>query len=117
MNALRWQTAIGHGGVILWQLYSTSVAWRGGAILQRFLTGLGATPGPGAALFIATCRWWIVVPIVSAVLSFQSIRMIESKPSFAVAVLAGEISVALILNVWWREAFFGTMFSLMGSLG
>ena len=117
MNALRWQSALAHGGAILWQLYSASFAWRGGAILERFLTGLGATPGGGAALFIATCRWWIVVPIVSTVLSFLSIRKIESKPSFAVVVLAGEIGVAFVLNVWWREAFFGTMFSLMGSVG
>jgi len=116
MNALRWQTAIAHGGAILWQLYSASVAWRGGAILQKFLTGMGVTPGPGAALFIATCRWWIVVPVISAVLSLLSIRRIDSKPSFAVAVLAGEIVVAFILNVWWREAWFGTMFELMGKV-
>lgn len=116
MNALRWQSAIAHAGAILWQLYSASVAWRGGVILHKLLTGLGAS-APAAELFIATSRWWIVVPIVSAVLSFLSIRKIESKPSFAVAVLACEIGVAFILNVWWREAFFGTLFSLMGQVG
>ena len=116
MNALRWQTAIAHAGAILWQLYSVSVAWRGGAILQKFLTGMGVTPGPGAALFIATCRWWIVLPIVSIVLSVVSIRRMESRPFFPVIVLAAEIAAAFILNVWWRESFFGTMFALMGQV-
>ena len=116
MNALRWQSAIAHAGAILWQLYSASVAWRGGAVLQKLLHGLGAS-APAAELFIATSRWWVVVPIVSVVLSWMSIRKIESKPSFAIAVLAAEIGVAFVLNVWWREAFFGTLFTLMGQVG
>ena len=117
MNALRWQTAIAHSGVILWQVYSAFNAWRSGAVLEHLLHGLGASYGPGVALFLATCRWWIIVPIVFAVLSVISIRRIETQPKFAVTVLAAEIIVALILNIWWREAWFGPILSLIRQVG
>jgi hypothetical protein len=117
VNALRWQSAIAHGGALLWQLYSASVAWRAGAILEKLLHNMGAEVGPGITLFLVTSRYWVIVPAVFAVLSFVSIRKIETKPRFAVAVLAAEILVALILNIWWRESFFGPLFSLMGKVG
>ena len=117
MNALRWQTAIAHSGVILWQVYSASTAWRSGDVLEHLLHGMGASAGPGVTLFLATCRWWIVVPIFFAVLSIVSIRRIELKPAFAVSVLAAEIIVALILNIWWREAWFGPILNLIRQVG
>jgi len=117
VNALRWQSAIAHGGAILWQVYSALTAWRAGAILEKFLHDMGAEVGPAITVFIVTCRYWLIVPAVFAVLSFVSIRQIESKPKFAVVVLAAEIGVALLLNIWWRESFFQPMFSLMGKVG
>jgi hypothetical protein len=117
VNTLRWQTAIAHGGAILWQLYSASVAWRSAAVLEKFLHSLGATVGPPTTIFLATSRFWIVVPIVSAIFSVMSVRRIATHPKLAVIVLAAEIAVAFILNVWWREAWFGPLFALMGSVG
>ncbi len=116
-QAIYWQTAIAHIGVILWQVYSASTAWRSGAILENLLHGIGASTGLGVTLFLATCRWWIVVPIVFAVLSIVSIRRVESHPRFAVTVLAAEIVVALVMNIWWREAWFGPIFSLIRQVG
>ena len=116
MNALRWQSAIAHGGAILWQAYSAATAWRAGAILEKFLHDMGAEVGPPVTLFLVTCRYWLIVPVVFAVLSFVSIRQIESKPKFAVAVLAAEILVALLLNIWWRESLFQPMFSLINKV-
>jgi hypothetical protein len=115
-NALRWQTAIAHTGVILWQVYSAIFAWRGGVVLERMLHGLGASVGPGVTLFLATCRWWLVVPAIFAVLSIIAVRRVESQPRFAISVLAAEVIVALVMNIWWREALFGPMFSLMGAV-
>src|SRR5207245_7591939 len=43
MNALRWQTAIAHTGVLLWQVYSAATAWRSGPLLENLLHGIGAT--------------------------------------------------------------------------
>jgi len=117
VNALRWQSAIAHGGAILWQVYSANVAWRAGAILEKFIHDMGLQVGPGITLFLVTCRFWLIVPVIFAVLSFLSIRRIESKPAFAVAVLAAEIVAALLLNIWWRESLFGPMFSLIRDVG
>jgi len=117
MKTLRWQTAIGHTGVILWQVYSAVTAWRSGALLEKLLAGMGATVGPGVTIFLATYRYWLVVPIVFSVFSIVAIRRIESKPMFAVTVLAAEVIVALVLNIWWRESWFGPIFSLMQQVG
>ena len=117
MNVLRWQTAIAHTGVLLWQVYSAATAWRSGAILGNLLHGLGAESGPGVALFLATCRFWMIVPIIFAVLSIASIRRVESNPRFAVTVLAAEIVVALVMNIWWREAWFGPILNLIRQVG
>jgi hypothetical protein len=116
-RVLRWQTAIAHGGAILWQVYSAATAWRSGAVLAGLLKGLGASTGPGVTLFLATCRWWIVIPIVFAALAILSVRWIESRPAFAVSVLAAEIVVALGMNIWWREAWFGPILNLIRQVG
>jgi len=47
----------------------------------------------------------------------MSIRRIETQPRFAVTVLAAEIIVALILNIWWREAWFGPILNLIHQVG
>jgi hypothetical protein len=117
VKVVRFQTAIAHTGVILWQVYSAATAWRSGLALESLLHGMGATVGPGVTLFLATCRYWLVVPIVFSILSIVAIRRIESKPMFAVTVLAAEVIVALVLNIWWREAWFGPIFSLIRQVG
>ncbi len=117
MNALRWQTAIAYSGVILWQVYLAATAWRSGAVLEQLLHGIGASTGPGVTLFLATCRWWIVVPIVFAALAIVSVRLVETNPKFAVSVLAAEVIVALVLNIWWREAWFGPILNLIRQVG
>jgi hypothetical protein len=117
VKALRLHAAISHIAVILWQLYIALVAWRSGAVLERLLHGVGADSGPGVALFIATCRWWIVVPIFFAALGAAAVRRIETKPMFSVAVLGAEAIVALLMNIWWREAWFGPILSLIRQVG
>jgi hypothetical protein len=116
-KVIRWQSAIAHTGVILWQVYSAVTAWRSGMVLEKVLSGMGATVGPGVTLFLLTCRWWLVVPIASTVLSIIAIRAIETRPRFAIAVLAGEVIAALVMNIWWRESWFGPLFSLMRQVG
>ena len=117
MNALRLHAAISHLAVILWQFYIAIFAWRSGAILERMLHDLGAQPGGGIALFIATCRWWIIVPIIFAAVGAAAVRRIETKPMFSVGVLAAEAVVALLMNMWWREAWFGPMLNLIRQVG
>ena len=39
------------------------------------------------------------------------------RPRFAIPVLAGEVIAALVMNIWWREAWFGPLFSLMRQVG
>jgi hypothetical protein len=117
VSALRLHAAVSHVAVILWQLYVALVAWRSGTVLQRLLHGLGADAGMGVSAFIATCQWWIVVPIVFAALGAAAVRRIETKPMFSVAVLGVEAIVALAMNVWWREAWFGTMLNLIRQVG
>jgi hypothetical protein len=116
-TVIRWQSAIAHTGVILWQVYSAATAWRSGLVVENFLHGMGATAGPGVRLFLLTCRWWLIVPIASAILSIIAIRDIETRPRFAISVLAGEVIAALVMNIWWRESLFGPLFSLMGQVG
>ncbi|SRR6266496_6524869 len=113
----RWQTAIAHSGVILWQVYSAITAYRSGDVLAHLLVGLGANAAPGTSLFVLTYRWWLLVPLIFAVLSVLSIRRLESKPAFSLIVLAAEVVVALALNIWWREAWFGPIFSMIRQVG
>jgi hypothetical protein len=117
VNPLRLHAAISHVAVLLWQLYIATVAWRSGAVLERLLHGLGAQYGPGVTVFIATCRWWIVVPIIFAALGTAAVRRIETKPMFSVGVLAAEALVALLMNIWWREAWFGPILGLIRQVG
>jgi hypothetical protein len=112
----RWQSAIAHTGVILWQVYSAATVWRAGAVLEKLGHDMGLSFGPGTNLFLLTCRWWLIVPIASAILSVIAIREIETRPRFAISVLAGEVVAALVMNIWWRESFFGPLFALMGEV-
>src|SRR2546430_778979 len=106
-TVIRWQSAIAHTGVILWQVYSAATAWRSGVVLEKVLSGMGATVGPGVTLFLLTCRWWLIVPIASAFLSIIAIRAIETRPRCAISALPGEVIAALVMNIWWRDAWFG----------
>lgn len=117
MNALRLHAAISHLAVILWQLYIALVAWRSGAVLGRLLHGIGAQSGPGVELFLATCRWWTVVPIVFAAIGAAAVKRIETKPMFSVGVLVAEVVAALVMNIWWREAWFGPVLTLIRQVG
>lgn len=116
-TVIRWQSAIAHTGVILWQAYSAATAWRSGVILEKLLNGLGAQPGAGVTLFIVTSRWWWIVPVIFALLSVAAIRRIETRPRFAISVLAAEVIAALVMNIAWREAYFGPLFELMRQVG
>ena len=78
---------------------------------------MGLQVGPPITLFLVTSRFWMIVPVIFTVLSVLSIRCIESKPAFAMAVVAAEILTALLLNIWWRESLFGPMFSLIHDVG
>jgi hypothetical protein len=117
VKVIRWQSAIAHTGVILWQVYSAATAWRSSAILQKLLKGLGAESGAAVTIFIVTSRWWWIVPVIFAVLSVAAIRRIETRPRFAISVLAAEVIAALVMNIWWRESFFGPLFALIGQVG
>jgi hypothetical protein len=116
VSALRLHAAISHIAVLLWQLYIAIVAWRSGSVLERLLHGLGEV-GPGVTLFIATCRWWMAVPIVFAAIGAAAVRRIETKPMLSVGVLGAEVIVAMLMNIWWREAWFGTMLNLIRQVG
>ena len=117
VKIVRWQAAIAHTGVILWQVYSAATVWRAGGVLEKLGHDMGLSFGPLTNLFLMTCRWWLLVPSVSVALSVVAIRDIETRPRFAISVLAGEVIAALVMNIWWRESLFGPLFALMGQVG
>lgn len=117
MSAYRWHVAISHAAMILWQAYIAVVAFRSGDHLATVLGGLGAEVGPGVAMFLATHRWWLIVPLVFAILAVAAMRRLDERPMFSVGVLTAEVVAALALNIWWREAWFGPLFSLMKQVG
>jgi hypothetical protein len=115
--AYRLHIALAHAAVILWQMYSAITAFRTGDRLAHLLTGLGAENGPGVSFFLATYRWWLVVPILFAVLAGAALKRLETKPMFSLAVFGASLIVALALNILWREAWFGPMFNLIRQVG
>jgi hypothetical protein len=116
-TAHRRQTIIVFAGVILWQIYLAIMAYRTGGALENLLHGIGAQVGPGVALFLVTCRWWLVVPVIFTVLAIVAIRRLDSTPTFALVVVAASIAVSLLLNIWWREAWFGPILRLIHQVG
>ena len=116
-TSYRWHVATAHSAVILWQVYLAITAFRSGDMLSNFLHGMGAQTGAGISLFLLTHHWWLIVPIIFAVLAGMALRRIESNPRFSVIVLGAEVIVALALNIWWREACFGPIFSLINKVG
>jgi hypothetical protein len=116
-TAYRWHAALSHAAIILWQAYIALFAFRSGDYLKTVLTGLGSEVGAGIALFMATHRWWLIVPGVFVVLAYVAIRRLEDRPTFSIALLAVEIVVALAMNIYWREALFMPIFSLIKQVG
>lgn len=113
----RWHVATAHSAVILWQVYVAITAFRSGDILANLMQGIGAETGGGVSLFLVTHRWWLIVPIIFAILAGMALRRIETNPRFSVIILGTEVIVALALNIWWREACFGPIFSLIKQVG
>ncbi len=112
-NSYRTHVVILHAALIAWQTYIALFAFRSGDALRNLLTGLGAEIGPGVSLFLLTHRWWLIVPAACAALAFAAVRRLETRPSFSVAVLAAEAVTAVLLNIYWREAWFGPVLKLI----
>ncbi len=113
----RRHVAVAHAAIILWQAYIAVVAFRSGDDLAKLLAGLGAEVGPGVALFLMTHRWWIVVPAAFTVVAIIAVRQLDRRPMFSVAVLVSEVVIALAMNIYWREAWFTPIFSLIKQIG
>lgn len=116
-RAYRWHVITAHAAMILWQIYVALFAFRSGDQLANLLQGLGADVGGGVTLFLATHRWWLLVPLIFAILAFLAIRQLESRPEFSLVVLIAEVVAALGMSIYWREAWFGPMFSLIRQVG
>lgn len=113
----RWHIVVAHVAIIVWQAYLAFVAFRTGDTLSGLLAGLGAEVGAGVSLFLSTHRWWFVVPVIFAILGSVAIRRLDSRPMLSVGVLIAAVAAALLLNIWWREAFFGPLFALINQVG
>jgi hypothetical protein len=116
-TAYRWHIAVAHAALILWQGYIAFVAFRTGDVLGKLIAGLGAETGGAVSFFLASHRWWIVVPLAFVVLAAIAIQRLETRPMFSLSVLIAEAVTALALNIYWREAWFGPMLSLINQVG
>ncbi len=102
---------------IAWQVWLILTAWRDAPILGTLLSGLGAEPAPITAAYLASYRFWPLLPVVSAVLSFLVLRRDPPAPRRAALVLAYSLTSTLLLQAWMMEASIRPLFLLIKRLG
>ena len=113
----RAHIAFARAAVILWQAYIAVLAFRSGSSLERLLSALGAEVATSTKIYLATYQWWVVIPVACAVLAVIAVRRLEKQPTVSLLLLATEVFAALALNIFWREAWFGPLFSLINQVG
>lgn len=98
------------------QLWIVFLAFRYGSVLQTFLTDLGVVQPIATASFLATYRWWLVSPVVSALLSADVARRPEPPRSYVIVVLLLTVAAAGVLEAWMHEAWFGPLVQIIRQL-
>ena len=85
----------------------------GGIFVARLLPGIRHVISIPAGLFKMNFRTFSIMTIIGT----AAVKRIETKPMFSVSVLGAEVIVAIAMNVWWREAWFGPVLTLIRQVG
>ena len=76
---------------VAWQVFVITRGLRYGPELQSMLQGLGVTAGFLTRSFLASYRWWVLAPAVTAVLVADVARRTRPPLLYGSVVLAGSV--------------------------
>jgi len=109
--------SLGLGAAILWQLYVVLLAYRNAPIFRDLFSGLGGQLPLLTRAFFASYRFWILVPVLFAVLSRDLLRRRDASLQYFAIVLGASLLAALALQAWMNEAVFQPLFSILKAIG
>ena len=98
---------------VAWQVFVITRGLRYGPELQSMLQGLGVTAGFLTRSFLASYRWWVLAPAVTAVLVADVARRTRPPLLYGSVVLAGSVFAGLVLQAWMIEAWFAPLVAII----
>jgi hypothetical protein len=101
---------------IAWQVLTIVLAFRYADALSALLSGLGIDAPAITRSFLASYRWWIVAPVLAALLVADVARRSRPPLVYGSIVLVTSVVVALALHAWMNEAWFGVLFTIMAKV-
>lgn len=100
---------------IAWQVLVIEFATRQATSLQGMLAGLGAAPPMITAAFLASYRWWPLVPVACAAQLIWAHRRARSSTAMVVAASIA-LGAGLVLQTWTNEAALAPLRDLISRL-
>ena len=115
MNRERLASAVFLSAALLWQLYSVWLAFRNAPFLRPMVASLGSRIPALTHNFLAVYRFWPLVPLVFAALSFDVARRERAPLGYFAAVIIASVVAALFLQAWLNEAWFRPLVVILNS--
>jgi len=102
---------------VLWQLYLALYPGERLTQLRELLKDFGGPLPPITAWLFASYPYWIGVPVLFALLSFDVHLRKRDSLAYYVAVLAVSLGAAMAMQVWLVEAAFRPLFDVLRKIG
>jgi len=117
LDRQRVSALVALGAALAWQLYAVVSALRHASAFRSLFAGLGGTLPPVTRYFFASYPYWVILPILFAVLSVDVLRRQNPPLPYFTAVLVASVASALTLHAWLYEAFFAPLFTILEKIG
>jgi hypothetical protein len=98
---------------VAWQVVVIVHAFRYAPALQSLLRDLGAEAPPLTRSFLASYQWWILAPLLAAVLAADVARRARPPLLYGGIVLLVSLAPGLVLQTWMTEAWFRPILTIM----
>jgi hypothetical protein len=102
---------------IAWQVWVASSAFHRGPMLGTYWEELGAEVSVVSTTFVATCRLWLLVPLISLVAAGDLVRRERASVLHRSLVIGFVVAAPMFLQMWMVEGAMQPFFSLIEKLG
>lgn len=117
LDRQRISAIVALAAALAWQLYAVVSALRHAALFRSLFAGLGGPLPPVTRYFFATYPYWVILPILFALLSVDVLRRQRPSLPYFTCVLVASVVSALTLQAWLYEAFFAPLFTILEKIG
>lgn len=101
---------------LLWQLYVVITAYRQAPRFEVLFAGLGGPLPLVTRSFLATYRFWGLLPLLFAALTVDILRRRNPSLRYFGLVLAAGFLSALVLHAWLYEAIFAPLNTILDKI-